>query len=51
MIKILILCALATTSITCIADNIDKETSIAGLGDIPGARGKDGGVTKETGVC
>lgn len=40
---------LAVTVIPCMEkDRIDKKTTIAGLQDIPGARGKDGGVGKSS---
>ena len=57
MIKLIFTVLTCVTSMSCIYDNIDREDhrgSVSrpgrnhGLEDIPGARGKDGGVRKGT---
>lgn len=50
----LIACFSMFSSINIFADNIDRDETeyqedyLAGLEDIPGARGKDGSITKNT---
>jgi len=55
MIKKILLTTFFVTTLACIFDNLDKQAGSVsrpgtncGLEDIPGARGKDGGITKGT---